>query len=688
MKYAIRLLFVLALVITQVSYGQKSKSQAKAVDDLVLKLSAVQLPTEPIRLAIVPFTSSATNNDPKNTFGEYLTELMIGKISENTGKFKLFERSRLDAIFKENELMLSGMMKPSEAIRIGELLPIDALFSGTYTKLKSYIDVSGRLIDVTSGEIISSYSGRIKMSKNLNTLFPETPVANTTSSTSSGANQPSQVTNIQINNNGPEYSPSAEEICRKKLEEFKPLLNDLSTEEKIDAIATEAMKTPFNTSCDKLHYEVMYAFKRYKVQHYMYRQFLLITLADIALPSQDDRVLSILEFLAKDGDLNAGDWKVALAAISKVEYGFYRYINASFENTDNETGKKRIDDYFRLLHEGKLGLPKPAIYDHAFYQMMQGLSKKEALRLYTYENYHNKLITEPDHVVSNHMLYLNRMYEAANDAETKTKVLGWVANYFSKHENKKSPEQLYDFARKFQLKENKNNNKSIDDQNKEIAMKFPEHDLHLLIEMCRDRFSHFATKTEYSSQLEDRIDFCVKYHIEVPGVIPTMAEAEQVLKGNDLSEQLRVLKLLAQMNDKPKSIEATLVGLFDKRSLEEKDKLIEVQSYAMEVLGNIKTLNAKAINYMISKIMSFNYKESDRANHAITLIGKDAIPHLLTALQKTTIHDGGLRYKLIVLLGKNGKDAKSAEPTLLKIQKENTNKDIAYAIEAALQEIR
>jgi len=47
------------------------------------------------------------------------------------------------------------------------LLPIDALFSGTYTRLKSYIDVTGRLIDVASGEVLMSYTGRIRLAPNL-----------------------------------------------------------------------------------------------------------------------------------------------------------------------------------------------------------------------------------------------------------------------------------------------------------------------------------------------------------------------------------------------------------------------------------------------------------------------------------------------------------------------------------------
>ncbi|MEQ9593718.1 MAG: FlgO family outer membrane protein [Cyclobacteriaceae bacterium] len=678
-------LLILALLISHFAYGQKTKSQTKVVDELVVKLNEVDLPNKPIRLAMAPFVSSVKSEDAKNTFGEYLTESILGKLSENPAKFKLFERSRLDAIFKENELMLSGMMNPSEALKIGQLLPIDALFSGTYTKLKSYVDISGRLIDVTSGEILTAYSGRIKLTKNVKTLFPInseeagplTPAENPTAN-------PTTITVIAA---AAEYKPSEEEVCRAKVEEFKTMLEDLSTPEKVNHIATEAMKTPFDNLCGKLHYEVMYNFSRYKIKHEGYRSFLLNTLSSIALPSKDERAYEIIRFITKDDELTEKEWQVVLGSIAKLEYGQYRYLSLAISDNDTPAGQSRIDQYFELVNTQKMGLPTPTEYDKAFYQMMQGLSRKHSLMLYTYERYADKLGDEKSYTVSNHMLYLNRMYEAENDPEVKTKVLGWIANYFHNHKYEKSADQLYDFAYKYRLKENKNGNKAIALENEEISTKYPEKDLLRLIQQCKAEFTAYAIDTKYNSQLEDRIDFCVKYGIPVPGMIPSMQEASQILKGNDLKEQERVTKLLIQMGDQPRTLEKDLIALFDKRSLDNKDDLITVQAYAIEVLGNIKTSDPKAINYMISKLMSYNYKESDKSEEALTKIGKPAINPILAKLKSTTIQDGGLRYKLIVLLGKNGRDAKIAEPTLLKIQKENGNKDIAYAIEAALQAI-
>ena len=229
------------------------------------------------------------------------------------------------------------------------------------------------------------------------------------------------------------------------------------------------------------------------------------------------------------------------------------------------------------------------------------------------------------------------------------------------------------------------NKKVIEERNQEKAIHFPIHDLKILIDLCRKKFTAYATETEYSSTRENRINFCLKYGIEVPGAIPTMDEANVILIGNDLDEQIRIMKLLIQMGDKPKILENTLIEIQDRRSLDDKEKLKDVQNYALEILGNIKTNNLKTINLMIANLTSFNYKESDNSQEALVKIGKPTVKPVMDRLSKATLQEGGLQYKLVVILGRIGVDAKPAEPLLRKILSETKNADIKYATEAALQ---
>jgi TolB-like protein len=164
-----------ALIITALALqarAQKPKSYPAVTQELAAKIIAAPAPKLPQSLAVVPFTATPSSQQSK-AFGEYLTETIIGSISGHPDKLKLFERTRMDAILKEHEFILTDLMKPAAALKIGQLAPIDGILSGTYTKLKSYIEVSARIIDVTTGEITMSYVGRIKMNKNMATLFTQ-----------------------------------------------------------------------------------------------------------------------------------------------------------------------------------------------------------------------------------------------------------------------------------------------------------------------------------------------------------------------------------------------------------------------------------------------------------------------------------------------------------------------------------
>src|SRR5258706_4296079 len=103
------------------SLAQKARDYSQIVNEIVTQIEDANKTSKALRIAVVPFVPSAATPDASKAFGEYLTESINGKLSEKPHLYKVFERKRLDAIFKENELMVSGMMKPNEALNIGEL---------------------------------------------------------------------------------------------------------------------------------------------------------------------------------------------------------------------------------------------------------------------------------------------------------------------------------------------------------------------------------------------------------------------------------------------------------------------------------------------------------------------------------------------------------------------------------------
>src|SRR5689334_22902210 len=112
-----KLIYFLVLVsLPSLVVAQKAKDYSEVSSELVQKIESTHTASKQLRIAVVPFIPSNSEETSK-AFGDYLTESVTGKLSEKPQKFKVFERQRLDAIFKENELMLGGMMKPSEALK-------------------------------------------------------------------------------------------------------------------------------------------------------------------------------------------------------------------------------------------------------------------------------------------------------------------------------------------------------------------------------------------------------------------------------------------------------------------------------------------------------------------------------------------------------------------------------------------
>lgn len=673
---------LLLLLVPLTLWGQKARNYTVVTTELADKVVSANLPATPVRLAVVPFTATASSTQSSTQFGEYLTETVIAKLGNHSDRVKLFERTRLDAILKEHEFILTDMMKPAAALKIGQLAPIDALLSGTYTKLKSYTDVSARLIDVASGEILVSYSGRIKMDKNLAALFP---AAGAVPVQAQPAAQPAVVpVQVTIQNNPtstPARAKTKEEFCEEKVSAFTPKLNDLSAREKIEAVVTEAMATPFDNLCGRLHFHVMYAFTRYTIDHPAYKRFLLATLDTIAYPAGDERAYEIIRFITADKQVDDAEWRASLHAVTRVgNYSISNYLNylLSKPDTDPVTATNRIREYFDLASAGKIGLPRPVSYETAFFEMMEGLKSNGALGQGVYEKYSQPLRLDEKGQAT---LFsdLHALYKAEPTAARKTEIMGWIAAFVNTHDYPKAHEQLYDLAWSFNLTGNES-------RNEEIRREYPESDLKVLVSKCSAQFGKYVRATPYPSQQEDRINFCVKYNIPVPGVIPTLDETKQILGGNNLDEQLRVMKLLAQMGDRPKPIEGSVAALFSRRTLEDRGKLDEIQTLAITVLGNCRTPDAKAIAYMVDALPHYG-NDTEAAKTALVKIGKPAVPGLMQRLDKTTDQDGGLQFQLITLLGEIGPDAAPAAKSIRRVLSQTRNSDVKYAAEAALQAI-
>ena len=111
--------------------------------------------TQSISIGVVEFEVS--NDIGLENAGFIIADLVATEIAK-TEEYEVQERLLLKKVLEEQELMLSGMIEESEIAEIGRIFDVDAIITGSISKIGSSITVTGRLISVTSGKVLKTDS--------------------------------------------------------------------------------------------------------------------------------------------------------------------------------------------------------------------------------------------------------------------------------------------------------------------------------------------------------------------------------------------------------------------------------------------------------------------------------------------------------------------------------------------------
>jgi TolB-like protein len=109
------------------------------------------------RVAVVEFVDLKGNT---SDFGRYLAEELITRLFQ-TGKFKVIERQLLNKVITEQKLSLTGIIDPASAQKLGKLLGVDAICSGSVSDLGKSLKINARLINTETGEVFAVAAGEV-----------------------------------------------------------------------------------------------------------------------------------------------------------------------------------------------------------------------------------------------------------------------------------------------------------------------------------------------------------------------------------------------------------------------------------------------------------------------------------------------------------------------------------------------
>ena len=147
--------------------------------------SAADKSTKP-RVAVIEFKNKADNQWWYHGGAEAAQDVFVTELVKS-GKFRVVEREQLQALMAEKNLALSGDVDPSTAVKIGKLLCVNYLLTGSVTEYgvtdkgahgrgvgrvpgfnvgkRSFVAaMNARLIDTSTGEVVWADEARAEES--------------------------------------------------------------------------------------------------------------------------------------------------------------------------------------------------------------------------------------------------------------------------------------------------------------------------------------------------------------------------------------------------------------------------------------------------------------------------------------------------------------------------------------------
>lgn len=131
-----------------------NESVVKQQDDLVNKLNEATPNPDAKRIAVLYFDNGSDNNE-LSRLRKGLADMLISDLTK-IKMLNVVERARLEEILKEQKLNNSKEFDASTATKVGKLLGVEYILTGSFFDLMGSLRIDARIIDVETGKIIKS----------------------------------------------------------------------------------------------------------------------------------------------------------------------------------------------------------------------------------------------------------------------------------------------------------------------------------------------------------------------------------------------------------------------------------------------------------------------------------------------------------------------------------------------------
>lgn len=129
----------------------------EGIKDIAEQIAARLTQEQKRKIAVLPFRE--LEGQP-TLLEAYLAEELIANLFKS-GNLEIVERSMLDKVLGEIKLGQSGLIDPETAKKVGRIVGVDAVVTGTITDLSSYLALNCRIIETQTGRLLFATNAKV-----------------------------------------------------------------------------------------------------------------------------------------------------------------------------------------------------------------------------------------------------------------------------------------------------------------------------------------------------------------------------------------------------------------------------------------------------------------------------------------------------------------------------------------------
>jgi WD40 repeat protein/TolB-like protein len=137
---------------------------------LLCPLRPAQADFKKIKIAVLDFQQNGRFDTPD--VGKMVAEWFTTALVE-TGRFDIIERRLLQQIVDEQKIGASGIVEPGSASKLGRVLGVKTVVTGTVQSFDGRLEINARVINVETGSIISAEKVKSDSATNLTELVKQ-----------------------------------------------------------------------------------------------------------------------------------------------------------------------------------------------------------------------------------------------------------------------------------------------------------------------------------------------------------------------------------------------------------------------------------------------------------------------------------------------------------------------------------